>query len=85
MGITPAKTQRSLTQEIAIGHAICLDLQTGADPNVMVANMHRDLPLLTQEDVQLWVSAASVNYCQDYSSTHLFPWSPHPDSDGRLH
>jgi hypothetical protein len=78
MGITPATTGRSLAQEIAIGHAICIDLQTGADPSVMVANMQGDLPRLTRQDVQLLVTAASANYCQDYSSTHLFPWSPHP-------
>ena len=84
IGITPATTGRSLAQEITIGHAICFDLQTGADPNVMVTNMQRDLRLLTQEDVQMWVTAASINYCQDYSSTHLFPWSPHRGSDGRF-
>lgn len=53
MGITPATSGKTPAQEIAIGHAICVDLQNGVDPTVMVTTLQRNLPRLTREDAQL--------------------------------
>jgi hypothetical protein len=56
----------SLSAEVALGQRICLDLgpgSGGSSPNDLVTNMQRSLPNLTQQQIQMLVTAAVTNYC----------------------
>ena len=63
--------------EIALGQRICLDLGLGSgggSPNDMVTNMGRSLPNLSQDQIQMLISAAVTNYCLDILPRPL-PWA----------
>ena len=75
IGLTPARLHvPGPDRQIALGHAICYDLAGGQSPNDMVTAMSRDLPSVSQEDIQFLISAALSSYCGDVLPRPL-PWA----------
>jgi hypothetical protein len=75
-GLTPAALHvPNAAREVALGHTICIDLATSSEsPNDMVIAMSRDLSNLSQNQLQMLVSAAVTNYCEDVLPRPL-PWA----------
>jgi hypothetical protein len=73
-GMSPATLHKpNWTMVVYMGQATCYDLRTpGVDANEMVKNMQRDLPNLSQTDIQFLVSAAVGAYCPDLPKQ--LPW-----------
>jgi hypothetical protein len=79
LGMNPVTLHApSLSAEVALGQRICLDLgpgSGGSSPNDLVTNTQRSLPNLTQQQIQMLVTAAVTNYCP-YVLPRPLPWSP---------
>jgi hypothetical protein len=76
MGMNPATLHRAnIASEITLGHLICMDLGPaggGAGAGTIAANMQRDLPNLSTQQIHYLLEAATGIYCPDLNVK--MPW-----------